>query len=219
MIKGVIFDLDGVLIDSPRIYFLTMKDFLKKKGAEVPDKEIHNLIALSIKDEYLVIRNKYGIKADFEEFIEETLMKSRDLMDSELQLTEGVVWLLANLKSRDYRIALASNNNASTVSYVMKKFGIGASFDAIVTAEEVKSGKPSPDVYEAAAGKLSLRPEQCIGVEDSVIGMQAVKNAGMKCVVVPNEFTVDRPFDSADLIISSLRELSHEKIIALGGMK
>ena len=219
MIKGVVFDLDGVIIDSPRIYFLTMRDFIRKKGAEVSDAEIHNLIAFSLKDEFHIIRDKYGIESDFEEFIEETLLKSRDIMESELQLNAGVLELLAELKNKKYKIALASNNNGSTIFYVLKKFGIEQSFDAIVTAEEVKNGKPAPDVYEVAVKKLGLVPEECIGIEDSVIGLQAVKNAGMKCVVVPNEFTMGKTFDSADLIIKSLKDITHKKIILLDGAK
>ena len=219
MIKGVVFDLDGVIIDSPRIYFLTMKDFIKKKGADVSDGEIHNLIAFSLKDEFHLLRDKYGIDSDFEEFIEETLLRSRDMMESELQLTEGVADLLIELKKENYRVGLASNNNGSTISYVLKKFGIEKSFDAIVTAEEVKNGKPSPDVYEVAVKKLGLRPEECIGIEDSVIGMQAVKNAGLKCVVVPNEFTRGKEFNSADLLLKSLKELNHAKIMSMDGIR
>jgi len=219
MIKGVVFDLDGVLIDSPRIYFLTMKDFISKKGADVSDEEIHNLIAFSLKDEFHILREKYNINADFEEFVEETLLRSRDIMESELQLTEGVTDLISELKRKNYLIGLASNNNGSTIFYVLKKFGIEKSFDAIVTAEEVKNGKPSPDVYEVAAKKLGLMPEECIGIEDSVIGMQAVKNAGMKCVVVPNEFTRKNQFSSADLILKSLKELNHSKIMSLDGAR
>ena len=168
---------------------------------------------------YHLLCDKYGIEYDFVEFIDETLLRAWDIMESELQLTEGVIDLLAELKNKNYKIALASNNNGSTISYVLKKFGIEHSFDAIVTAEEVKNGKPAPDVYEVAMRKIGLLPNECIGIEDSVIGMQAVKNAGMKCVVVPNEFTRSKSFDSADLIIKSLKELSHKKIISLDGSK
>ncbi len=217
MIKGVIFDFDGVLIDSPKIYFKTMNSFLQKHKLNLSREELSRLIAFSLHQEFDFLKEKYSLGVSFEEFIKGTLFESRKVMEKELQLNHGVIELLKDLRENKLSIGLASNNNRAVVQFVLKKFGLESFFDAVIPVELVVNPKPAPDVYLKCAQVLALNPSECVGIEDTVIGCQAVKNAGLKCIAFPNEFSDKNLFSDVDLSVSSLSELSAKKIISLGG--
>lgn len=218
-IKGIVFDFDGVIVNSPKIYTKTMREFIQKQGITLTDSELSRLISFSMRQEFDFLREKHALSLSFEEFMKGTLSSSKKIMENELELMAGAKELLQTLYSSGFSIGLASNNNRSTVDWGLKKFGLEKYFHSVVPIEIVAKPKPAGDVYLKNAEVLSLLPSECVGVEDTVVGCKAVKNAGFKCVGLRNEFSDESSFEGANLVVSSLEELTLEKLKLLGGKK
>ena len=212
MIRGVVFDLDGVIVDSPKIYFKVMKNFLKKHSLRVSDAEISNLICHSLREELELIKKKHSLDISHDEFVRETLDESLRISEKELKLNIGVKELLSDLEKNGFLIALASNNNRRSIDFMLNRFGVAGFFSVVVCAEDVSRGKPSPEIYQKAVKKLGLIPSECVGIEDTFVGMQSVKVAGLKCIAFPNKYATSGSFEEADLVVESLAELSAKKI-------
>jgi len=189
LIKGVVFDLDGVIVNTPDIYFKTMKEYIRGHSVKVKDEDVSKLIGYSLRDELMLINQKYGLNIELSEFVSVVLSKSRKLMEKEMKVNDGFTELLSELKENRFKTAVASNNVPSTIDFILSKYGFLESFDAIVGADDVKHGKPSPEIYIKAVEKLGLKKEECIAIEDTLIGLKAVSAAGLKCIAFPNKFT------------------------------
>lgn len=211
----MVFDFDGVLVDSPGIYFRTMGNFLERHGLKLSREELSRLISFSFKQEFEFLKEKHGLGVDFEHFKKETLVESRKMMQKELRLVPGSMELVASLRQKSALLGVASNNDRSVVEWALNKFGIKKYFDAIVDVSCVEKPKPAPDIYQKNAELLSLLPHECAGIDDSVVGCRAVKNAGFYCIGLHNGFTKPRDLE-ADLVVEKMSELSAEKILALG---
>lgn len=215
MIKGVVFDLDGVLVDSPKIYFKIMKKFLQNQGLNVTDQEISNLIALSLREEFEHIKSKHGLKTTYQEFLSATLDESISVSKTELELNVGARELIFDLKKSGLKVGLASNNTLKTINFVLGKFGLHGVFSTVVSAENVKQGKPEPEIYLKAVQEMGLLPKECAAIEDTLIGVRSVKSAGLKCIVFQNKYANGYSFPEADLIINNFGELTPKKILGL----
>ena len=123
--------------------------------------------------------------------------------------------MLVHLKKNGLAIGLASNNDKRSIDYMLNRFGIGSFFSAIVCAEDVVAGKPNPDIYLKAVKRLRLLPKECVAIEDTFIGVESVKAAGLKCIAFPNQFAKSGSFAKADLVVESLGELSAKRILGL----
>ena len=215
MINCVVFDFDGVIVDTPKIYFQTMGNFLERHGLKLSREELSRLITFSFHQEFEFLKEKHGLEMDFEHFKKETLLESRKLMEKELQLVPGILGLIVSLTEKNIRLGIASNNNRTVVEWAVARLGVKKYFDSIVCMDSVKNPKPFPDVYLKNAELLAVSPSECAGIEDSAVGCQAVKNAGFYCIGLHNGFT--KPSDLlADLVVEKLSELSVEKILSLG---
>lgn len=219
MIKGVVFDFDGVLVDSPPIYFHTMKSFLSKHGLDISDAELSRMIAFSMKQEFEELCKKYSLKVSFEEFIKGTLVHSKKIMEKELLLHQGALGLLAQLHEKGVLLALASNNNRSVVQWALQKFRLEKFFEVVVPVELVSKPKPAPDIYLKSAELLGLSPFECVGIEDTLVGVDSVVSAGLKCIAFPNRFSDRKLFTKADLVVASLSQLDVKTILSLGEKK
>lgn len=219
MIKGVVFDFDGVLVDSPRIYSVNMKRFLSKHGIKLSDSEVARLISFSMSQEFGILKEKYSLNVSFDEFVKHTLLESKKEMEKMLSLMPGAKSLLEELAQNRFSLALASNNNRFVVDWVLKKFGLVHFFDAIVPVELAANPKPAPDIYSKCVQVLALHPSECVGIEDTVVGVKAIKAAGLRAIGLHNEFSDKNFFGEADLVVDSLLELDSKKILALGETK
>jgi HAD superfamily hydrolase (TIGR01509 family) len=121
-----------------------------------------------------------------------------------LKAMPGLPELVVELQARGLRRAIATSGERRYVELVMHELSLDSTFDAIVAAQDVKRGKPAPDVYLLAARRLGLEPEQCLVLEDAPNGVAAAKAAGMMCIAVPNEFTRSLDLSAADTILPSL---------------
>jgi beta-phosphoglucomutase len=201
MLKGVIFDLDGTVIDSTVIDYEAMR----KAFADIE-------ISFSYED-YItrvggrgeeMVRSKADLSKDeVQNLLERKAGYFREaVLENPVRLIPGIENFLRDLKNVPMWTALATGSSKEKVDLVLEHSGISHYFDIIVTSDDVKSGKPDPSVFLKAAESLNLQPEECIVFEDAVMGIKAARNAGMKVIAVKTSSSFEL-ISEADLILES----------------
>lgn len=216
MIKAVIFDFDGVIADTPSVWLGSIAKFMQQRGVELGENDFQELIGKTFMVKYSLLKEKYGIDVDFEEFKERTMEVARKKAAEELKPNPGVKDLIDSLRSKGIMVAIASANARRNIDLLLNKFNLISEFYVIVDQDDVTEQKPSPEIYLKTAEKLDVKAEDCVALEDTDLGVKSAKNAGMKVVAVPNKYTKHHNFSKADLVVESLEELNAEKIISLG---
>lgn len=189
-IKGVIFDLDGTLIDSMWVWHEIDVDFLKKRGLELPDGLQKEIEGMSFTETAVYFKERFNLKESVEEIKAEWDEMTLQYFNEHVTLKKGVKELLEYLKSKNMKIGIATSNTKERTRDILKKFDILHYFQTIRTSCEVKKGKPHPDVFLKAAEDLNIQPESCLVFEDTYAGVLAAKRAGMTVCAVADEFSL-----------------------------
>ncbi len=182
-IKAVIFDMDGVIIDSAWIWKRAEEEVFSSVGVKL-SKELCRLTEAMTTAEvtkFWFDRHPWTNKS-LKEVENGVIDRVTQLIEEEGRAVDGIEDFIKSLKIKGYKIGLATNSPSSLIPVVLKKLKLDKYFDATSSAEYEVEGKPSPFVYLTAAEKLNSRPEDCIAVEDSVSGLLAAKKAGMKTI-------------------------------------
>lgn len=206
MVRAVIFDLDGVLVDSEALSFESYELYLKKYGITIDNEDRRLATGATASDDIGRLSKKYNVSFDRKKSIVEKEALYMRLARGNLKVFEGVDGLINLLRENRIKIAVASSGIARRVDFSLREVGLERTFDAVVTGDEVTSGKPRPEIFLKAAEKLKVNPSDCVVVEDSVVGIEAAKNAGMKCIAVTNTFPGE-DLGNADIIVSSLSQV------------
>lgn len=188
MIKAVIFDMDGVIIDSEGVYLQYQLEFARKKNPAVKIEQLFPMVGATKKESWEVLRKAINNGQSWEELREE--FRQRDIygeIDYQKLFRPEVTETLKQLKKDGYRLALASSTHLELVERVLKENGIRHYFEAVVSGGQFKRSKPDPEIYFYTAEKLELSPKECLAVEDSTIGITAAHRAGMKIAAVIDE--------------------------------
>jgi HAD superfamily hydrolase (TIGR01509 family) len=204
MIKAIIFDMDGVLVKTIHIAEEIAREKLSKHNICITKEDIIHLSGFSWKEFLEHIYNSRNIKP-IKGLYEEILIKYSDVLYDKVILYENADLLLKEL-SKKYTLALVSGSSKKDILTNLNKFKIKHYFKLIISAEEVNKGKPAPDLYLSACEKLNLKPYECIGIEDSVLGVESVINAGIKCIAITHTVSNDK-LKKADLLINNLGEV------------
>ena len=173
--KGAIFDLDGTLLDSMRVWDDIDIAFLKKRGLEVPPDYQEAITPLGFLEAARYTIRRFGFPETPEELIQEWHQMAVDAYTYEVELKDGAAEYLRYLKEKGIRMAVATSSSPELYEPALKRNGIYEYFKAFVTVSEVKRGKGFPDIYEKAAEKLSLPPETCVVYEDILKGVEGAK--------------------------------------------
>jgi HAD superfamily hydrolase (TIGR01509 family) len=207
---GVIFDLDGVLIDSEGLYFRAYSEVLQPYGVTISREEYEeHWIATGTGPEYIVAKHKLPVSPD-------ELRKLRspvylELLEKEVQLMPYVEEALARLAPH-FAMTVATNSNRDALDFILKRFGIDRFFAVTVARQDYTGAKPKPDAFLTAAQKLGLAPTQCVVVEDTYKGVMAAVNAGIACIAAPNQYTLRNDFSKASIVLPNLGELTPEVV-------
>lgn len=207
-IKGLIFDFDGVLIDTEMPWFMawvelfaqygfifTMQDYAKTIGTDKSKYDPAQHLSL-LTEEHITSQDAREIANK----------RTRELIVSQ-PLLPGVLTFLAAAQKRGLPMAIASSSSRSWVEGYLEQFGIRKHFSAVCTADDASKVKPDPELFLLAARKISVHPNEAIVFEDSPNGIKAAKAAGMVCIAIPNEFTRTLDLSDADKIVNSFEEL------------
>lgn len=209
--EAIIFDLDGTMIDSMGVWAKIDVDYFDMLGIDFPEDYQKNIEGLSLHETAIYTKETYNIKESIEE-IKATWTKMAFHEYSEnIMLKEGIKELLKYLKDNNYKLGIATSNSNELCNEILNKRGIIEYFDVIITNDDCKIGKPEPDVYLLAAGKLDSLPEKCLVFEDLLNGVRAGKNAGMDTVVIWDENSKDTWEEKVQLANYSI--MSYKEIL------
>ena len=208
MIRALVFDFDGLLVDTEVPIFRAWQRIYREHGQELPLDRWLTIIGTASGpfDPVIDLTEKTGTKLDEQELkaLEGLYYQEATALQ---QLLPGVVDSLVAARQLGLKTAVASSSTRTWVMDHLNRFGIGGHFDAIVCREDVKRTKPDPELYLTALQRLGVQADEAIALEDSSNGIQAAKAAGLYCVVVPNLLTVDLDLTGADLRLLSLEAM------------
>lgn len=213
MKKAVLFDMDGVLVDSQPIHFTGDRRLLEYCGVQVKEKDLEKYAGTSNPNRFKMFIDAYGINHTLEEMdrVREDIMKQ--LVDeSSLKAVSGIETLLNDLKLNHFQIALASSSSYVFIDSILDKTGIRNYFDFILSGEDLVNSKPAPDIFLETAKGLGCLPGQCIVIEDSSNGVAAAEAAGMKCIGYMNRTSGNQDLSKADVVIDDFNRIDAEFI-------
>ena len=212
--KGVIFDLDGVLIDSGWAHKQAWFDLAEKEGLEFSDKFFNDTFGMQNAQIIPMLVRRELVQGELEDMSDWKEQRYRDIVSEKLSLSQGAEKLLAELKEKGFRLAIGSSAPKVNLDLIFRCLKLDNYINACVTKEDVKNGKPSPETFLKAAQKLSLLPRHCVVVEDAVHGIEAARAAGMPVIALTT--TRDREdLSGADIIADNLDELKVEDFVGL----
>lgn len=210
MIKAVIFDMDGVIIDSEPFHYKVFKKYIKNKfDLVISDEEYNKFIGTTNQHIYETLQNKYHLVGDINSFIEEYEEECLEylLAATDERPIQGVDVLVKNIHNNKIKLALASSSPKNVINIVLNMFNLDQFFDVKVSGQEVEHSKPAPDIFLRAAQLLNVPPAECLVFEDSRNGVVAAKTAGMKCIGYRNTSSGNQDLSRADNIIESFAEV------------
>jgi len=211
LIQAVIFDMDGVIIDSEPYQSLAFKEVLAGYGLGPFQEAIVQTPGVTTERNWEAFKERYGISDSVETLSSRSRAAYVRLISGRIQARPGALELISSLKQADYRLALASSSIAS-VKVVVESLKLESQFDVILRGSDVIRHKPDPEIFLLAAQKLGVDPAACVVIEDSAAGVQAAKRAGMKCIATPTASTLDQDVSPADLTLPSLTQIGLELI-------
>jgi HAD superfamily hydrolase (TIGR01509 family) len=208
VIAAVIFDLDGVLLDSEQVWNAAKKELVEERGGEWRDQAPREMMGMSSPEWSAYLRDELGVPMEVEEISAEVVNRLEHIYRERLPLHDGAREAVEQAASR-WPLGLASSSNREIIELFLDLSGLRELFAATVSSEEVERGKPAPDVYLETARRMGVDPERCAAVEDSENGIRSAKAARMYVVALPNEVypPAEDALAQADAVIGSLREL------------
>lgn len=216
MINAVIFDMDGVMIDSEPLWEKTERILLARRSIDYSPDYRDKIVGLNQRDSGRLIVDTFDLDETVDDIINERISILTSIYEEELELIPALVPLLEQLAREGYRLAVASSSPLRVVTFVLDMFSLHNHFLTVVSGDSVGNGKPHPDIYLHTADMLGVVPAECVAIEDSINGLRSAKGAGMYCIAIPDKRLTPEQFESADVILDSLRELTSETIKSLG---
>jgi HAD superfamily hydrolase (TIGR01509 family) len=203
--KTVIFDMDGVIVDSEPYSMQALVDVLREHRVEPTAEELRRSYGRRVTDDLRDYFARHRVTADLAAAVARKRARYFELAADRLRPLPGVIALLDRLRRSGRRLGLASSGDRDKVAFSLRVLGLDGVFEVVVTGEEIAHGKPDPEIYLLAARRLAVDPRECVAIEDAPTGVQAAKRAGMRCIAVTNSVERDR-LEGADLIVASLAE-------------
>ncbi len=212
-IDAVVFDLDGLLIDTEQVWDEVREDLVRERGGRWHDRAQADMMGMSSKEWSRYLHDELGLSERPDELNRLVVERMEERYRDRLPVIDGAVDAVRRLAER-WPLGLASSSNRPLIDLALARLGVADLFRATVSSEEVERGKPAPDVYLEAARRLGVPPERIVAVEDSANGIRAAKAAGMRAVAVPN-IHFPPPMDvleSADVRLESLAGLTPDAV-------
>lgn len=209
-IKAVIFDLDGTMVNSMWMWRDIDIEYLGRFGIEMPESLQADIAGISVTETAHYFKNTFGIKDEIDKIINDWDLMAYEKYRYETPLKSGLKAFLQYLQEQGIPCAVATSNSKKLTGAVMEAHDIGKYFKEIITGEEIKRGKPEPDVYLECAARLGVKPSECLVFEDIPNGLQAAISAGMRTCAVEDLYAeADRPIvkQMADYYIRNYNDI------------
>jgi HAD superfamily hydrolase (TIGR01549 family) len=216
-LAAVIFDMDGVLLDSEPVYDRATTAFVEELGFEA-DPRVYDLVrGLTVIDVWEVLAHHFGIDRPVAELAAESVRRLNGFFASAegIEPRPGVTELLDELAAAGLPLAVASSSPRERIAIILRRLGIDHRLPTRVGGDDVVRGKPDPEVFLRAAEQLEVAPEHCVVIEDAARGVAAALAAGMRCVALDCGTDTREALAQAHLIIDDLRRLDHPRLLKL----
>ena len=212
MIEAVVFDLDGVLVDSEHVWDEVREELARERGGRWHDGAQADMMGMSSTEWSHYMHDVIGLPDSPEEIDAEVVRRMEARYSQHLPLVDGAVEAVERL-GRAFRLGLASSNRP-IIEVVLARADLAHFFDAAVSSEEVERGKPAPDVFVEAARRLGVPPEACAAIEDSGNGIRAAHAAEMRVIAIPNRRypPASDALRLADVVLTSIDDLTHDVV-------
>lgn len=209
MIDVVVFDLDGVIVDSEQVWDDVREQLAKERGGRWHEGAQAAMMGMSSPEWSAYMHDEIGLRESPEQINAEVVRRMLERYRERLPLIEGAVEAVRRLAA-EFRLGVASSSNRPLIAAVLERAGIAELFDAVVSSEEVAGGKPAPDVYLEVLRRLDVAPGRAAAIEDSANGIRAAHAAGMRVIALPNAHypPAEGTLALADAVIDTPRELT-----------
>lgn len=204
MIRAILFDLDGLMVDSEPHSLASWHAVLQNRGIALSQDVIDRMFGQRVTDTAHTLAALYGLSDPPQVLAREKEEYQISHLPGQVKPMPGLFGLLDEIDRRGLRKAVASSGVRRYVKAVLEEIGAADRFATIITGDDVANGKPAPDIFLAAARALSVAPQHCLVLEDAPTGVQAARAAGMRCVAVPNAHTRALDLSGADSLLPSL---------------
>jgi HAD superfamily hydrolase (TIGR01509 family) len=214
VIDAVVFDMDGVLIDSEQVWDEVRRELARERGRPWPDTATRDMMGMSSPEWSAYMHEAVGLPEAPEEINREVVARMLERYGEGPPWLPGAVEGVRRIADR-WPLGLASSSNRELIDAVLDAGGLSSLFRATVSSEEVPRGKPAPDVYHEAARRLEVAPERAAAIEDSHNGIRSAKAAGMRVVAIPNPHFPpdDDALAEADVVLPSIEKLTPDVIL------
>lgn len=213
--KVIIFDMDGVIIDSEPAYLEMNLKMFSEMGIEMDDDDYKALVGMPSLPMWTMLKEKYNFEKEVDEIILSEKNRMFEILDSGIisKPMNGISDLLNELKSNNYKLSVASSSAKDNIELILKKLGLYNYFEFIISGEEVVKGKPDPEMFLKVAEKFKVSSAECFVLEDSTNGVNAAISAGMNCIGFKNNDTNHQDISKADIIIQNFEKTNIENIL------
>jgi HAD superfamily hydrolase (TIGR01509 family) len=212
-LKALIFDFDGLMVDTEQSIFNAYCKIFAEHGAELPLSTWEGIIgSTGHRDRiFLDLEQQIGHPVD-RDHLRERARQEHHGISSQLPAIDGVATQIADAQRLGLGLGVASSSTLAWVHGHLQRLGLIQHFGTLCTREDVVEVKPNPEIYALAASRLGVEPQEAVALEDSPIGVASAKAAGLFCVAIPNPLTASMSLDAADMHVPTLAELSLDDI-------
>jgi HAD superfamily hydrolase (TIGR01509 family) len=213
LIEAVVFDLDGLLLDTEQVWDEGREAITRERGGRWHDRAQADMMGMSSTEWSRYMHDELGVPDPSEEINRLVVERMQERYRERLPVVDGAVEAVRRIAAR-WPLGLASSSNRPLIDLALELMGVAELFQATVSSEEVERGKPVPDVYLEAARRIGVRPQDVAAIEDSASGIRSAKAAGMSVIAIPNPH-FPPPEDvlaEADLVLDSLADVTPDAV-------
>lgn len=214
MKQCIIFDMDGVIIDSEPMHMACEKEIFRMLGISITDNEHHSMIGTTDTVMWTRLKNSFSLSQPINELVnlKQTFYTEYLKSITNLRPLSYIPELISILHKNGYLLALASSSPHAHINFILNEFDLVRYFNVVVSGDDVKHGKPNPEIFLKTSKLIGVPPQHCVVIEDSNNGVMAAKNANMQCIGYKNPNSGNQNLQSADIVINSFKELTVTQI-------
>lgn len=216
-LEAVIFDMDGVLIDTEPIHYMIERKIFDQLELKVPENVHKTYLGVAGDFMYTDLKKRYGLSQTLKKLLEQDdLFRCEYFRQSDaIHINDGIPELLREIKMTGLKLAVATSSSPELAKILLNRCELFSFFDTVVSTAEAGKSKPAPDVYLLAAQRIGVLPDTCVVFEDSPNGLSAAKSAGMRCIALKTNSVEERELSGVDFLIRTFKSMTLDRLLSI----